>query len=385
MRKSFLLIVILLLGLLIAPVWSGHTGYLLIEAFGYTIETSVVVASVCLVLLWAAILLVWTLITRLFAGQLWTRRWLQGRREKRAVTQLRLALNAWFNRDYKAAAELADQSKLDHPDPQLAFALAAAAYGESGNLDAQRRMLTEARIAGFDDENLEILQLLNTQDAEEALTLARTLTTRKKLNPALWRAIAEQLTRFAHWNTLRDLLPRIEASHALLESRLHKIKRLCYQAYFKHTSDSEKLLELWKRLDRKARRNAAIRIAYVEVLVSKGLYQIASKVTSKGLARNCLNLHEVLLLSPEQWAHDESLHDWAASALKQHPKNPDILQLYAATRFIQKEYGLAEKALREALAARPEQSSFRLLGETLLAANQPQGALEAFRKASGTR
>jgi len=246
-------------------------------------------------------------------------------------------------------------------------------------------MLTEARVAGFADENLEILQLLNTQDAEEALALARTLSSRRKLNPALWRAIAEQLTRFAHWNTLRDLLPRIEASHALSESRLHKVKRLCYQAYFKQSSDSAKLLELWKQLDRKARRSPAIRMAYIEVLVSKGLYQIAAKVASNGLEKGILNLHEVITLAPEHWAHDESLHDWAAKTLKQHPKNADVLQLYAATRFIQKEYGLAEKALREALAVRPDQYSFRLLGETLLAANQPQAALEAFRKASGTR
>ncbi|RTE85966.1 MULTISPECIES: heme biosynthesis HemY N-terminal domain-containing protein [Gammaproteobacteria] len=385
MRKSLILIVVLILGLVLAPLWMGHTGYVLIEVGGYTVETSLVVATASLLLLWLFVIIVWGIVTRLFAGQLWTRKWLKNRRETKAITQLRAALNAWFNRDYQSAAELADKSKLDHPDPQLAFSLAAAAYGEHGDLDSQRRMLTEARVAGFDDENLEILQLLNTQDADEALSLAKSLSTRRKLTPALWRAIAEQLTRFAHWHTLRGFLPKIEASHALTESRLHKVKRLCYQAYFRQSSDSGKLQELWKGLDRKSRKSAAIRIAYIEVLVAKGLFQIAAKVAAAGLQKQILKLHEVLTLSPETWAGDESIQDYAAQAVKDKPKDPDTLLLYAATRYLQKEYTLAENALREALAIRPEQYGFKLLGESLLAANQPQLALEAFRKASGTR
>lgn len=385
MRKSFALILILILGLVVAPLWMGHTGYVLIEAAGYTIETSLVVAVACLLITWLFVVLLWGIVTRVFAGQLWTRKWLKNRRETKAVEQLRNALNAWFNRDYQTAAELADKSKLDHPDPQLAFSLAAAAYGENGDVESQRRMLTEARVAGFDDENLEILQLLNTQSPEEALTLSKSISSRRKLTPAMWRAIAEQLTRFAHWHTLREFLPKIESCRALSESRLHKIKRLCFQAYFRQASESSKLLELWKQLDRKSRRSSAIRIAYIEVLVGKGLFQVASKVTATGLEKDILELHEVIALAPERWAHDDSIQDWAAKAVKNQAKDPDSLLLYAATRYGQKEYTLAENALREALAVRPDQYGFRLLGEALLAANNPQQALEAFRKASGTR
>ncbi|MCO4322500.1 heme biosynthesis HemY N-terminal domain-containing protein [Aliidiomarina quisquiliarum] len=385
MIKYSLIVLAIVIGLVIAPFWSGSTGYVLVRAAGYTIETSLVVAVLLLVLVVVVIWFIATLVKRLLHSKLWTKRWLKVRRERKAIKNLRASLDAWLNRDYQASAELADKSKFDHPDPQLAYALAAAAYGEAGANDDQRRLLTEARIAGFESESLEVLRLLNTNDAAEALSLAEGLSSRKKLTPALWRAIAEQLARFEHWATLRDLLPRIEQQQALPPIRLHKLKRLCFQALFRAELSLAGFEQKWKSLSKAERRNPAIRIAYIEVLVMKGHHAVAAKVTERGLKRGELNIHEIIALSPELWAKDESLHTWVGQKVKADPDNVDALTLYAATRFIDQEYELAEQALREALLIQPEQYTYRLLGETLLAANKPEGALQAFRKASGQR
>lgn len=385
MIKYSLIILAIVIGLIIAPFWSGNTGYVMVQAAGYTIETSLVVA-VLLVALTAVILwLLGAVIRRLILSKMWTKRWLKARRERKAIQNLRSALDAWLNRDYQASALLADKSKADHPDPQLAYALAAAAYGEAGAGDEQRRVLSEARLAGFSGESLEVLRLLSTNDSAEALSLAEGLSSREKLSPALWRAIAEQLARFEHWATLRELLPRIEKQQALPPTRLHKLKRLCFQALFRAEMSLEGFQKQWKSLSKGERRNPAIRIAYIEVLVIKGHNAVAAKVTERGLKRGELNIHEIIALSPELWAQEESLHTWIAQKVKAEPENADALTLYAATRFIEKEYELAEKALREALLIKPEQYSYRLLGETLLAAGKPEAALQAFRKASGQR
>lgn len=385
MIKYSLIILAIVIGLVVAPFWSGNTGYVMVQAAGYTIETSLVVA---VLLLFLVVVITWfiaALVKRLIHSKLWTKRWLKARRERKAIKNLRGSLDAWLNRDYQTSALLADKSKRDHPDPQLAYALAAAAYGEAGANDEQRRLLTEAHLAGFESESLEVLRLLNTNDAAEALSLAEGLSSRKKLTPALWRAIAEQLARFEHWSTLRDLLPRIEQQQALPPIRLHKLKRLCFQALFRAELSLAGFETTWKSLSKAERRNPAIRIAYIEVLVMKGHHAIAAKVTERGLKRGELNMHEIIALSPELWAKDESLQTWVGQKVKAEPDNADALTLYAATRFIDREYELAEQALREALLIQPEQYTYRLLGETLLAAGKPEGALQAFRKASGQR
>ncbi|RUO37863.1 hypothetical protein CWE15_10905 [Aliidiomarina taiwanensis] len=383
MIKSALLVLAIIIGLLTAPYWSGNTGYVMVQLAGYTIETSVVVAVFILAL---GSFLVWLLLRflrQLILSKVATKKWLQARREQKAIHLLRNALDAWLNRDFQTSAELADKSKKHHPDPQLAYALAAAAYGEAGANTDQKRILSEAKLAGFTGESLEVLRLLSTDDAAEALDLAERLSARKKLTPALWRAIAEQLARFEHWGTLRELLPRIEKQQALPAIRLHKLKRLCYQALFKAELSLESLENCWKGLSKAQRRTPAIRIAYIEVLVMKGHHSVAAKVTERGLKRNELKLHEIVALAPELWAKDNALNNWAGQAVKDNPDSADALKLYAATRFIEKEYELAERALREALVIQPEPYAYRLLGETLLAANKPDGALQAFRKASG--
>lgn len=385
MIKSSFIILAIVIGLIIAPYWSGHTGYVMVQVAGYTMETSLVVAVLLVVLTAIVGWFIVTLLRRLFLSRLWTKRWLKTRRERKAIKSLRAALDAWLNRDYQTSAELADKSKRHHPDPQLAYALAAAAYGEAGANDEQRRLLSEARVAGFNGESLEVLRLLNTNDANEALNLAQGLSTRKKLTPALWRAIAEQLARFEHWATLRELLPRIEKQKALPATRLHKLKRLCFQALFRAELSLDGLEKQWKGLSKAERRNPAVRIAYIEVLVIKGHHAVAAKVTERGLKRGELNLHEILTLSPELWAKDETLHTWVGQEVKANPESACALMLYAATRFIDNEYELAEQALREALRIHPEQYAYRLLGETMLAAGKPEGALQAFRKASGQR
>lgn len=385
MIKAALIVFVLILGLTFAPYWAGNTGYILINAGGYTLETSLIIFTALLLLAWVVIQALWRLLQQIFGAKFGAQKWLAKKREQRAVTDLRYAFNAWLQRDYEACAKLADKSKSHHPDPQLAYALAAAAYGECGAREQQRKILTEARVSGFDDEALELLQLLNTQNAEEALQLAQGLSKRRQLTPAQWQAIAEQLARFGHWNTLRDLLPTIEAKQALSATRLHKIKRLCYQAYFRGAGNSEALEQAWRGLSRTDRRQPSIRIAYIEVLVAKGQHRVAAKVAARSLKRGELNLHEVLALSPELWAQDETLHEWIGLQVKQQPQNVDVLLLYAATRFIAREFDLAERALREALSIRNEQYGYRLLGETLLANGRPENALQAFRKASGQR
>lgn len=383
MIKSALVVLAIIIGLLTAPYWGGNTGYVMVQLAGYTIETSVVVAVFIVTFVGLGLWLLLRFIRQLVFSKVATKKWLQARREQKAISLLRSALDAWLNRDFQTSAELADKSKKHHPDPQLAYALAAAAFGEAGASNDQRRILSEAKLAGFSGESLEVLRLLSTDVASEALDLAERLSARKKLTPALWRAIAEQLARFEHWPTLRDLLPRIEKQQAVSAIRLHKLKRLCYQALFKAELSLESLENCWKGLSKAQRRTAAIRIAYIEVLVMKGHHSVAAKVTERGLKRNELKLHEVVALAPELWANNEALSTWVGHAVKESPDNADALKLYAATRFIEKEYELAERALREALVIQPDPYAYRLLGETLLAANKPEGALQAFRKASG--
>lgn len=385
MIKKSLFLLIVIAGFFLAPYWSGHTGYLLIQVAGYQIETSLVVTVFIFLITWGFILFLRAGVLKILASRRWTKNRLRNYRKNKAVRGLRASLYAWFNRDYEQSATLADKSKAHHPDPQLAYTLAAAAYGESGHLKEQARILVEAKLAGLHDDSLELLRLLNTTDPDEVATLAENMSLKSKRSPAVWRAIAEQLFKFELWEQLRTMLPIIEKQKALSDARLLKFKRFCYQDLFRHEISLDGLNKAWLALPRSARKNHAIRLAYIEVLIMKHHYEEASQITEQGLKRYGLKIKDILQLAPEAWATSPSLYQWIAQQVKEHPDHADVLFLYAATRFMAKEYELAEKALREGLALKPDVYGYLLLGETLYAANKTESALIAFRKASGRR
>ncbi|HET8816316.1 MAG TPA: heme biosynthesis HemY N-terminal domain-containing protein, partial [Pseudidiomarina sp.] len=104
MKKGIALVIVLIAGLILGPLWAGNTGYVLISALGWTIELSLVAAIILLLLAVIIIRAVWRFLARIVRGTKWGMRWFGQRRETKAANAYQEGLNHLLSGDYRAAS-----------------------------------------------------------------------------------------------------------------------------------------------------------------------------------------------------------------------------------------------------------------------------------------
>src|SRR5690554_7808314 len=100
MKTALVIVVLFIAGLLLGPLWSGNTGYVLISVGQWTIETSVVAALVMLVITIVILRALITFVARIVRGTKWGVRWFGNRRVQKAENAFHEALLAINDGDY---------------------------------------------------------------------------------------------------------------------------------------------------------------------------------------------------------------------------------------------------------------------------------------------
>lgn len=388
MIRAIVLLLIVVAGLVIGPIWAGNPGYVQIVAGNYTIETSVVFAVIALMAFLLIIWLIEFIVRRVLSGKRVSLHWWKSRKQRKADHQMRQAFSLWLSKDYQKAAIAAEKSAKGLRDPAQAYLFAAIASDQAGNTQAQKRLLDLAGESQSvaDHGNAEYGQLLSEiekeQGAANALKLSEQLLTDYRRYPATLPAVAQALAKHGHWETLRKLLPELEQKNTLSEYQLFDYTRRCYQPLFRsQASHSEKLKTIWDSLPAKQRRNRAIRMAYLDTLVARGYQDATMHVALKGLRKDIIKPSDLLEYDSSAWPAHTSLRDYVAEQVKKHAENPDWLLLFANLALKDNDAELAEKAVQQAIKIQPDRRSYKLLGDILAKGNQKEAALSAYRKA----
>ncbi|RUO32656.1 heme biosynthesis HemY N-terminal domain-containing protein [Aliidiomarina sanyensis] len=386
MLRALFIILILALGLIVGPMWSGHVGMLTIVTARYTIEMSLVVAVLLFVAFLLTLWLIETLVRRIISGRRITMGWFRGRKRRKAEQRIEHAMNEWLSKNYRAAAQLAEKAAPQLRRPQQGYLLAATAWQALGNLKEQQRVLALAFDTASDDLNVRLQQLEQMTDSSLALRTAQALRREHPKHAGVLRACAETLYKHQHYETLRELLPEIQDRDVMPGARLAEYTRASYRAYFQSAGTSaERLLEFWKQTPSRLRRNPSIRMAYLDVLSQRGLGSIASKVATRGLQLNVLTASDLLSFDIREWRQTERLREEVEKQIKSHPEHPNWFLLLAFLALQESDYGLAERALQKAIAMKPSALAYRLLGDAYSGSAQKEAALSAYRQAANLR
>jgi len=330
---------VLLVALLIAGAWLGQamvedTGYVLLAYKQTSIETSIWVLVIALILLFALVHLSLNLITHVRSPLIRVREWNQARIERKADSKAHLGLIARAEGDWwRARRHFLQAAKTSHV-PTIYYLEAAQMAAKSKDEKEAGRILDEA--------------VKTAPDATPAIQLARAeielqlghdgkadaliqQLIKQQPNNSQLKALQGRLLANQHdWQTLYPLLSELSKIGALSDKAIQSYRRQAgiallemraqEHAALKPEQLATELRKCWGGLGFETQQDPAVRIQYIDLLLKTGEANEVEQLLSSWLSKD---LNETLLLRySELCGSDANVQLTRAKAwLKQHPSN----------------------------------------------------------------
>ena len=380
MKKSFLVLMAVVLALLaaaIAPAFRADPGLVQIHFRGWTLETSVLVLTVGVIVIW---LLAWFLV-KLWKMPAETARRI---REQRALVQLEKGLLALTEGDW-SKAERALQKSVG-PDGRSTARYLAAAEAADGQEASDR---AEWYLEQADSRNAKqkfLVELTRARilssngDFEAARPVLEELQGRRRRHPQVLEMLARCYQELGEWKSLLKLLPVMRKAGLVDDQRAEELRREAAVADLRHVSGPEDLQVRFKALPRPMQRAAEVVGAFAE----QALRLSAPELTEEPLRASLKTQWEPRLLIPYGEAGPED----ATRRLKQCEKwleaHPEDYWLHLALgRLCAREelWGKARQHMIRSLEIEPTVAGYDALGQLLERKGELEVAMACFRNA----
>ncbi len=327
MKRLVLLFIIFFTAVSISPFLIGEKGYILIAMGNFTIESTVVTASIFLFISFLCLLL----LLRLCLGGIHfgkgTWRKITFASQRKAHKNFKQGVTSYLIEDYNDAEKHLIKSAERASEPSTAYLLAASSAqkqtneDKSANIEYYVKCLLASDTKTADIEHVLVaiklqIQLKNFSAAEQLLTQYHTNIGHD--NRLLVLAI-ELAVNQEHFQQAIDYLPKAYKAKVFNLKEMYDIEFKVYQGHFL-TVINEKAIDgltsLWKTLSRKEKNKQSIVLAYCNVLVEQELPEPV----------------EALILPLLQIDSDESL----IIALKQLPIKMNTKLFKIVQKYVQK-------------------------------------------------
>lgn len=266
--KLWRTILLLLISAVIAAfAWhwlAADPGYLQLRMRGTTIETSVVVAIACLLLLWAVLSACWHLLR-------WPFRYWNHSMQRRGRERLAGGLTAFAEGEY-ATAERSLAKDANHEafrTPAL-LVLARAAH-ERGAEERATQALDDVGVSGARAaDTLRARFLIDNGRNAEALALLKTNAAANTLSLRGSRLLIDSALAAGDTQTALDALPALARSQSLTPDTQAALETRVLAAALAAAPDAPKLNALWSGASRAQRRRAALIAAFARRAAALG-------------------------------------------------------------------------------------------------------------------
>ncbi len=380
MKASLLIIAALFLGAFGAHFLMEDRGYVLLRFMGYSVETSVPVLVLSLLLLYMlARLLVRVLKTPANIG-----RAAGAYRAKKARSALTRGLTQISAGNWAEAEKLLARQAHNSDAPALHYLNAARAAQLQGAPARRDNWLKLAHEQGDDDAPAVLLTEaelhLGDNNLDAALSALKRLEVIKPGHRQCLAMQAQVQEQREDWDALHALLPKLARSNALAPEALAALEqrvlgRLMNEAG--NSNNAEGVRAHWRGLTRKQRKNIALQRAYISALASAGDEESAEKEIRTALKAEW---DDALVLVYSQLRHEP------AKTLKQIEKwlsqrGDDAILLLGAARqcMLNELWGKARSYLETSLSLNPRVDAYQLYGRLLNTMGETDAAVTAFR------
>ncbi|KTC66491.1 protoporphyrinogen oxidase [Legionella adelaidensis] len=375
--------------ILLGSVWLGiqlyqDPGYLLIAVNNWTLETSLWVAVIGLILVFFLFHFLFLIFNALLNSPKSWRNWLSKRRAQKAQVKTRKGLIEFSEGYWAQAKNHLIKALPDTDTPLLNYLTAARAAQEMGDnnlrdeyLRQAQHTMPEAKIAV--ELTQAQLQLANHQ-WEQALATLRHLQVLAPQHPYVLKLLIHLYQELRDWDSLLKLLPELKIHQIITDKEIKELEKSAYlqglTEMVKH-HHGEFLNELVDTLPKSLRYDPDLMAVFGEYLISINEQERAEYILRKSLRREfnekTIALYGMLTLK-------EKPLEFATSFLKHHP-NSNALYLTLA-RLSQNEnlWGKARAYYEESIQLKPTPIAYAELGLLLEKINDPTAACNAFKK-----
>lgn len=266
-------------------------GYVLINFWGYTIESTLVTWLVLIGLAFIAFYYVLRFFINVFHAPRGMKQWRRQRRQHIANQGLLDGLVKLAEGDWKHAEKQVLRHIKDSRVPLLNYLAAARAAHELKQYDRRDRYLNLAsQNAPTTDVGVKLTQAelqLSQHHQEQALATLTTLQQVNPRHPTVLKTLARIYFDLGDWNNFVDLIPRLRKLKLYDDAELDKLERHAYLELLTGDPqmDAKQLGDIWYRVPQYVQANHEVLISYIHRLLALDNSDIAEPLIRNALKR----------------------------------------------------------------------------------------------------
>ena len=294
MRKIFVYSLIgLLLGVSAVTLIEIDPGYELVAYGNYTVETSLWVGSLMLIVFTLLVYIAVRLTRKLLAGKNSVSGWLGLRKSRKGVHLSNRGLINFIEGNWsKSRRQLLRGAKAGEA-PLLNYLIAARASYQLNDVDGMRSYLAAAEDAESDaGVAVEITQAelkLSAGQYEEAL--AALVRARKNAGryPRVLNLLQQAFLGLADWKSLAELIPELKKHSVMQESDLSALEKTAHSHIFSlslQAKDASAIHKSWSALPQGLKGEPELMHGYLSALVKLGENEEAGRLITKHLKQH---------------------------------------------------------------------------------------------------
>lgn len=270
MKRSFAISIIVLLVLLaaaLAPMFKTDPGLVQVHMFGWTIETSVLVLVLAVLLVW----LVAALLVRLYRLPTEAAKRLG---EKRALAHLEKGLLALTEGDWRTAERALEKSTNAQGKTTARYLAAAQAADGQHETDRAEWYLEQAGGGGRKERFIVSLTrariLCGNGRYTEARPILEDLQSHRKRHPQVLELLIECYRELGDWDGMQRILPVLRKAGIVDDERAQDLSVQSAVSKLRQCKDLEVLTASWQSLNKATQRMSEAVRAYAERAIELG-------------------------------------------------------------------------------------------------------------------
>jgi len=373
-----ILLVLLLAGWL-APELADDPGYVLIRYRGWSLEASLLVFAVLLLVGYGVIrLLMYLVRIPRRTGQ-----WLSAQKSLNAQQSLQQGLLELSEGEWKQAERLLSDAAKRGAAAGPAYLTAARAAQAMGDVEGRDRYLTLAAQSRHSDTAVAVTRaelLMEQGDWLSAKEILKRLRRRNPRQPHVLRLLTECYRQMGRWKSVRALLPRLRKSAGLSDTEYSRLEAETSAGLMQAATNARTLERLAKRAGKSLLREREVILAYGRRALALGSGTKAERRLRDYLDKNWNQ--EVLELYGALPGDDPKKRLAAAEAwLQKHPEDPLLLMTLGRLCLQAKLWGKARDYLESSIGFHPYPAAYVALAELAEENGENALALLCYRNA----
>lgn len=283
----------LLLGVAVVALIEVDPGYVLVAYGNYTLETSLWVGSLAMLLLLGLVYLVIVLFRKVLGGKNALSGWFGSRRARRGVHLTNRGLINFIEGNWSKSRQQLLRGAKGNEAPLLNYLVAARASYRLNETDKMREFLgaaedTESE-AGIAVELTQAELKLDAKQYEQALaTLVRARRNAGR-HPYVLSLLRKAYEGLQDWQNLAELLPELRKFKVLEDAELSALEISVHKHLFQQSvvaADVDKANKFWNKLPAALKKEPQLAQGYIKFLIESNEHEVARKLILRTLKQD---------------------------------------------------------------------------------------------------